>query len=119
VRGSRPSGLGSDEFEEAVDHLKTAGFKGPALGAYLLYGLPGQDVGQLEESIKMVKDCGVTPVLSQYSPIPHTELWAAAVRTSRYDLEADPIFHNNSIFPCQKEPFSWEKVGYLKGLVQA
>ncbi len=117
-RHKMDSKVGPDEFEKAVDHLKTAGFKDPALGAYLLYGLPGQDVGQLEASIKMVKACGVRPVLSQYSPIPHTELWPAAVRSSRYDLEADPIFHNNSIFPCQKEPFSWEKVGYFKGLVK-
>jgi len=118
-RHEMDSKVGPDEFEQAVDHLKTAGFKGQALGAYLLYGLPGQDLAQLEASIKMVKACGVTPVLSQYSPIPHTELWSTAVRSSCYDLEADPIFHNNSIFPCQKEPFSWEKVRHFKELVKA
>jgi radical SAM superfamily enzyme YgiQ (UPF0313 family) len=108
-----------DEFEQAVDHLRQAGFKGQDLGAYLLYGLPGEDLARLESSIKMVKACGVKPILAQYSPIPHTELWDAAVRASRYDLEADPVFHNNSIFPCRREPFSWEEVGYFKGLVQA
>jgi radical SAM superfamily enzyme YgiQ (UPF0313 family) len=117
-RHKMDSKVGPDEFEQAVDHLKTAGFKGEDLGAYLLYGLPGQDPAQLEKSINMVKACGVRPILAQYSPIPHTELWPAAVRASRYDLEADPIFHNNSIFPCQKEPFSWEKLGYFKGLVE-
>ena len=44
--------------------------------------------------------------------------WGEAVKASRYDLASDPIFHNNSIFPCQKEPFSWEKVSYLKKLTQ-
>jgi hypothetical protein len=65
-----------------------------------------------------VKACGVKPVLAQYSPIPHTTLWKAAVKASRYDLASDPIFHNNSIFPCQKDPFSWEKISYLKKLTQ-
>jgi radical SAM superfamily enzyme YgiQ (UPF0313 family) len=106
------------EFEQAVSYLKKAGFTGEAIGAYLLFGLPGQDTGHLEESIKMVKACGVKPVLAQYSPIPHTALWKAAVKASRYDLTSDPIFHNNSIFPCQKDPFSWEKISYLKKLTQ-
>jgi len=94
--------------------LREAGFKEEAIGAYLLHGLPDQDLAQLEASIKMVESCGVRPILAQYSPIPHTALWSAAVRVSRYDLESDPIFHNNSIFPCQKEPFSWEKISYFK-----
>jgi radical SAM superfamily enzyme YgiQ (UPF0313 family) len=98
--------------------LKEAGFKEEDLGAYLLYGLPGEDLARLEISIEMVKACGVKPILAQYSPIPHTELWSAAVRASRYDLEADPVFHNNSIFPCRKGLFSWEEVAYFKRLVQ-
>jgi radical SAM superfamily enzyme YgiQ (UPF0313 family) len=118
-RHEMDSKVGPDEFEQAVDHLKTAGFKSEDLGAYLLCGLPGQDLAQLEASINMVKACGLRPILAQYSPIPHTGLWSAAVKSSRYDLEADPIFHNNSIFPCQKEPFSWERVGYFKRLVKA
>jgi hypothetical protein len=65
----------------------------------------------------MVKTCGVRPILAQYSPIPHTELWHAAVKASRYDLEEDPLFHNNSIFPCRKGAFSWEEVRYFKDLV--
>jgi len=117
-RRSLDSKVGPMEFEQAVSYLKRAGFTGEAIGAYLLFGLPGQDTGHLEESIKMVKTCGVKPVLAQYSPIPHTALWKAAVKASRYDLTSDPIFHNNSIFPCQKDPFSWEKISYLKKLTQ-
>ncbi|NVM23129.1 MAG: B12-binding domain-containing radical SAM protein [Desulfobacterales bacterium] len=110
--------VGPDEFEKAACNLKEAGFTGEAVGAYLLFGLPGQDLVELEASIKMVKACGVRPVLAQYSPIPHTALWDAAVAASRYDLASDPIFHNNSIFPCQKEPFSWEKASCFKQLTR-
>jgi radical SAM superfamily enzyme YgiQ (UPF0313 family) len=116
-REAMDSKVGPGEFEQAVDHLVEAGFKGEAIGAYLLCGLPEQDPAELEASIKMVKSRGVRPILAQYSPIPHTALWPAAVRASRYDLDSDPIFHNNSIFPCQKEPFSWDKISHFKSLV--
>lgn len=111
------SKVGPGEFQRAVDDLRGAAFTGEAIGAYLLHGLPGQDLAELEASVKMVKSCGVRPILAQYSPIPHTALWPEAVRASRYDLDSDPIFHNNSIFPCQKEPFSWDKISYFKSLV--
>ena len=115
-RKAMDSKVGPGEFQQAARHLREAGFKGEAVGAYLLYGLPGEDLAKLDASIKMVKACGVRPILAQYSPIPHTALWSAAVRTSRYDLDSDPIFQNNSIFPCQKQPFSWDGVGYFKRL---
>jgi radical SAM superfamily enzyme YgiQ (UPF0313 family) len=110
--------VGPGEFQQAVDHLKDVGFNGEDIGAYLLHGLPDQDLVELETSISMVKSCEVRPILAQYSPIPNTALWPEAVKASRYDLESDPIFQNNSIFPCQKEPFSWEQVGYLKELTR-
>ena len=117
-RGAMDCKVGPDEFERAVCHLKEAGFTGEAIGAYLLFGLPEQDLGELEASINMVKAWDVKPILAQYSPLPHTALWEAAVNASRYDLASDPIFHNNSIFPCQKEPFSWKKISYFKKLTQ-
>ena len=107
-----------DEFLRAVSHLKDAGFQPGQVGAYLLAGLPGQDVGGVEESIRVVKAAGVTPVIAHYTPIPHTPMWAAAVAASRYDLEADPIFTNNAIFPCQSETFSWDVLSRLKNLAR-
>ncbi len=112
------SKVGPREFERAVSCLKEAGFSGEAVGAYLLFGLPGQDYEELESSVETVKALGIRPVLAHYSPIPHTALWADALKASRYDLASDPIFHNNSIFPCQKEAFSWEKISRLKKLTQ-
>jgi len=117
-RKTLDSKVGPTEFERAVRLLKKAGFQEGQMGAYLLFGLPGQDLEELKASIKIVKGYGVRPVLAQYSPIPHTTLWKDAVTASRYDLASDPLFHNNSIFPCQKEPFSWEKVALLKRLTQ-
>jgi len=105
-----------EEFKEAVIWLKEAGFKKEQIGAYLLVGLPGQIMSSIEYSIKEVRRQKITPVLAYYSPIRHTKLWSKAVASSRYDLESDPVFTNNAIFPCQKENFSWEKISYLKDL---
>ncbi len=105
-----------EEFSQAVAYLLEAGFHGNQVGAYLLAGLPGQDFASVEASIKTVKACGVRPIPAYYSPVPHTALWEKAVRSSRYPLDADPIYTNNALLPCRKEPFSWELVSRLKAL---
>ena len=69
-----------NEFLMAVDHLRTAGFAKDQLGAYLLCGLPGQNLDEVEGSITLVKGLGLTPVLAYYTPIPHTPMWTDAVK---------------------------------------
>lgn len=109
--------LAAGELEAALACLREAGFSKKEIGVYLLLGLPGQEDEELEASIRRVHALGATPVLALYSPIPGTALWPRAVRASRYDLEADPLFHNPSIFPCWPE-FSWERFTRLKRLAQ-
>ena len=105
-----------EEFKQAVGHLKKAGFEKKQVGAYLLAGLPGQELASIEHSIHTVKQLGVTPVLAHYTPIPQTALWPRAVAASRYNLESDPVFTNNAIMPCRKEPFVWDTMTRLKEL---
>jgi radical SAM superfamily enzyme YgiQ (UPF0313 family) len=108
--------VSEEEFMSAARYLEAAGFDKSHVGAYLLAGLPDQPWESIMQSIQIVKQNGITPVIAYYTPIPHTELWPRAVAASRYDLEADPIFTNNAIIPCRKEPFSWEKISRLKEL---
>jgi radical SAM superfamily enzyme YgiQ (UPF0313 family) len=108
--------VSEDEFNRAVDCLMDAGFNKNQVGAYLLVGLPGQQMTSVEQSINTVIDSGITPVPAFYTPIPRTPLWNRAVLSSRYDLASDPIFTNNAIMPCSKEPFSWETISRLKEL---
>jgi radical SAM superfamily enzyme YgiQ (UPF0313 family) len=105
--------VGRGDFERAVKNLKAAGFQAHQLGTYLLVGLPGQEESEILESIDYVRSFGLRPYLSEYSPLPHTPLWEEAVRNSRYDLIREPLFHNNSLWPCLKD-FSWEKVQQIK-----
>jgi radical SAM superfamily enzyme YgiQ (UPF0313 family) len=108
--------VSEEEFKSAVGFLKDVGFDKSNVGAYLLAGLPGQSWDSIIQSIQTVKRSGITPVIAYYTPIPGTELWPLAVKASRYDLQADPIFSNNAVMPCRKEPFAWDKITQLKKL---
>ncbi len=108
--------LQAGELEAALHYLQEAGFRRQEIGVYLLIGLPDQDEAEVITSIHRVKELGGTPVLTLYSPIPGTALWPRAEACSRYDLASDPLFHNNSLFPCWPE-FSWERYTRLKRLV--
>jgi radical SAM superfamily enzyme YgiQ (UPF0313 family) len=111
--------VNAQDFKQAVTNLRDAGFKRNQIGAYLLVGLPGQKMDSITDSIKIVKQNRITPVLAYYSPIPHTAIWDQAVAASRYDLEADPIYTNNAILPCRSENFSWQTISHLKHLAAA
>ncbi len=107
------------EFTGAVSNLLAAGFQKDQVGAYLLAGLPGQKTESVEFSINIVKRSGITPTLAYYTPIPHTDMWEAAVAASRYDLASDPIFTNNAIMPCRHSEFEWKELARLKQLVRS
>jgi radical SAM superfamily enzyme YgiQ (UPF0313 family) len=105
------------EFELAVNQLKKAGFTTNQIGAYILMGLPGQTYDQVAQTITYVEKAGAMPYLSEYSPIPHTQMWEEAVEVSRYNLRDEPLFHNNTIFPCWNGE-SLERVSALKNMAQ-
>ncbi|MHB8069717.1 MAG: B12-binding domain-containing radical SAM protein [Desulfobaccales bacterium] len=107
--------LQAGELEAALHYLREAGFHRQEIGVYLLIGLPDQNEEEVITSIRRIKELGANPVLTQYSPIPGTALWPRAMASSRYDLPSDPLFHNNSLFPCWPQ-FSWERYTRLKRL---
>jgi len=101
-------------FKEAVENLKRAGYLEKEIGVYIMAGLPGQRAGEVEESIVFVKENGAKPILVEYSPIPETVLFEKAKKMSEFDIENEPLFHNNSIFPCQWEGFTLAEFQRLK-----
>lgn len=109
--------LQEGELEPALRYLQEAGFRQDEIGVYLLLGLPGQEDEKVAASIRRVRELGATPVLALYSPIPGTALWPEALAASPHDLENEPLYHNNSLFPCWPE-FSWERYTRLKRLAQ-
>jgi radical SAM superfamily enzyme YgiQ (UPF0313 family) len=104
----------NQDFRQAIKHLKRAGYSGEEIGVYIMVGLPGQRVGEVDESIAFVKETGAKPMLVEYSPIPHTPLFEKAKTMSPFDLESEPLFHNNSILPCQWDGFTMADYKRLK-----
>jgi radical SAM superfamily enzyme YgiQ (UPF0313 family) len=101
-------------FRQAIKNLRRAGYSGEKIGVYLMVGLPGQRVGEVEEAIAFVKESGANPMLVEYSPIPHTPLFEKAKKMSPFDLENEPLYHNNSILPCQWDGFKMADYRRLK-----
>lgn len=87
------------EFKKAVSCLLEAGFKPPQIGAYLLIGIPGQDVQEIIDSIRFVIDCGAHPRLAKFSAIPGTKIWNEARAYFNLKGVVDPLFHNDALLP--------------------
>jgi len=104
----------NQEFGDAIKYLRRAGYSREEIGVYVMVGLPGQRVGEVEESIAFVKESGAKPMLVEYSPIPHTPLFEKAKKMSQFDLENEPLYHNNSVLPCQWEGFTMTDYKRLK-----
>ncbi len=84
----------TDEFEQAVSHLKAAGYGPAELGAYILAGLPGQTLTEVEATVKHVHSLGVQAKLALFSPIPGTPDGDQVLAPG-----ADPLLHNNTVYP--------------------
>ncbi|MCF8105564.1 MAG: radical SAM protein [Desulfohalobiaceae bacterium] len=105
------------EWEEGIRNLFAAGFRSEQIGAYILFGLPGQDPEEVVQAVNFAKRYRIRPHLAHYSPIPGSRLFAEAKKYSPYPLEEEPLFQNNSIWPCFKGGFTWQAQTYWKGLV--
>jgi radical SAM superfamily enzyme YgiQ (UPF0313 family) len=104
----------NSDLQQAVKCLEKAGYRKDEIGVYLLCGMPGQAATEVEESILFVKSCGARPILAEYSPIPGTALWDEAVKVSPFNIQAEPLYHNNTILPCQGDIFTYEMYQSLK-----
>jgi len=102
------------EFLRAVESLRQAGYAGKDIGVYLLCGLPRQEAGEVWGAIRLVRESGARPILAEYSPIPHTGLWDQAVESSPYPLAEEPLFHNNTLLPCEWTGFTYAMYQELK-----
>jgi len=103
-----------EEFERAIRHLKQAGFTTDQIGAYLLCGLPDQDLEDVAHSMALVRNHGILPVLAFYTPIPHTPMWKQAVAGAKFDITAHPGLTNNSLFPCVRSGREMDRISQLK-----
>jgi hypothetical protein len=122
THGQRQRELGgkvdNSDFERAAAYLREAGYGEDEIGVYLLCGLPGQTAEEIRESILFVHSQGARPILAEYSPIPGTFLWGEALRATSYPLDAEPLYHNNSLLPCASPSLNTDTYHDLKRLTR-
>ena len=104
----------TEEFMRAAGFLRKAGFTAQEVGVYILAGLPDQEAGEVFNTIQIVQEAGLRAVIAEYSPIPGTALWDRAVAASSFPLADEPLFHNNTLLPCQWEKFTVQDLENLK-----
>jgi len=98
----------NEETKAAVAYLLEAGYNGNDIGMYILCGLPDQSASEVRDSINFIRSCGAKPVIAEFSPIPGTPIWEKAVKASPYDIEEEPLYHNNTLLPCRGKDFTYE-----------
>ncbi|MDO4987424.1 MAG: radical SAM protein [Synergistes sp.] len=86
-----------NEYAAAVKNLLNAGYTHKDCETYILLGLPGQNINSVKDTITFAKECGGTPKLAEFSPIPHTPLFEkCALKIPA--LRSEPLLQNNSVY---------------------
>ncbi len=96
-----------DSFAAAVEALFEVGYSGQEVAAYVLVGRPDQGISQARAAVEFAHKLGIQVRSAQFSPIPGTIEWRAAVAAGHIPADADPLLHNNSIYPCT-DAEAWE-----------
>lgn len=87
-----------DAFTAAVKILKRNGFSKREIGVYLMFGLPGQELEEVKEGVRFLKDHGVRINLTEFSPIPNTPCWRELKDRGIITDNIDPILTTNTVF---------------------
>jgi radical SAM superfamily enzyme YgiQ (UPF0313 family) len=98
------SKIKNEDFRVAVLNLRAAGFRAQQITAYVLMGLPGQPAKEVIDTVDFAHECGALVQITLYSLIPGTPEWERAVREGHIEAGADPLLHNDSIYP-----FPWSQ----------
>ena len=109
----------SDELKRVLEILRKAGFNREELGVYLLCGLPGQKVEDVIRSIDFVNEAGGRPYLSEFSPVPGTELFETHLLESRLDFKKEPLYQNNTLSSWRSPVFNPGITAELKKKIDA
>jgi radical SAM superfamily enzyme YgiQ (UPF0313 family) len=102
------------QMQQAVLNLEAAGYKRNEIGVYLLFGYPGQTLQDIKEALDFVKDLGVTPHLSYFSPVPGTRDFKRLQESGILSSPTNLYETNKIYFLYNKSNFSLEEIKYIK-----
>ena len=85
------------DFITAAAALFDAGYTAGDLGAYILLGLPGQTMDEVNDTVEFVLETGIPVKPALFSPVPGTVEFDRAAGSGMIRYEDDPLLHNNSL----------------------
>jgi radical SAM superfamily enzyme YgiQ (UPF0313 family) len=100
--------ISNEGMQIAVTNLVKAGYSASDLEAYVIMGLPEQNLDEILESIIFVNNLGVQVRLASFSPIPKTREFERAVRSGVIPENIDPLLTNKTIFPLKSPDLDYE-----------
>lgn len=102
----------------AVENLVDAGFRRDEIECYILFGLPGQSHSMLEKSLQFIKQLGILPRLSFFSPVPGTIEFESLKKSGLLDGD-DYLYKTNKIFFLYSHSgFSETDINYFQDLTR-
>jgi radical SAM superfamily enzyme YgiQ (UPF0313 family) len=101
-------------LRDAVTALRSAGFAGEQITAYVLAGLPQQSATEVRDSVRAVQRERIRVSVAEFSPVPFTPLWRRCVEQSRYPLGEEPLFHNNTVMPMEWEGLTRQDLAAIR-----
>jgi radical SAM superfamily enzyme YgiQ (UPF0313 family) len=104
----------NDGFAYAVRILKKHGFTKEHIGAYLMYGLPGQGFDEVKEGVNFLKGLDVRIHLTEFSPIPETLCWEELKQKGTITDDMDPLLTNNTVFTSLFSDYDLKALKKLK-----
>ena len=102
----------------AVTNLKKAGYRAADLEAYVIMGLPEQELDEILNSMIFINQLGLEVRLASFSPIPGTRDFDKAVETGLISSDIDPLLTNKSIFPLKNDRLNYSTFRNIRLLGQ-
>ena len=108
----------SGDLERSVALFRKHGFTKEHIGVYLMYGLPGQALQEVEQGIAFLMQLDVRIHLVEFSPIRGTACWTDLVRQKIIPDDLDPLLTNNTVFSLMHSEYDTKRVAWMKVSVQ-
>ena len=106
--------IGENDFETKINTLFQAGFDSSDIIIYIMVGLTGQSIKDVEDTIKFVRKYDLRLCFSEFSPVPGTPEFYKALPSSKLDFEKYPQYQNNTLLPLRSKVFTHEVLNNLK-----
>ncbi len=104
-------------LKSAINNLLNAGFNKKEIGVYILFGHPQSRIDEIKNAVNFVMECGATPHLALFSPIPRTPDGAKIFEAHPETLH-EPLLQNKTVFFEMYSDIKYEDYYELKQYIQ-